>query len=287
MSLKQTQQLLGSLNDLSQMCPFVKPFRALTNSFLASFNTDEDKLLSMCSQARKDLMVCARVTQTARVGIPIPSQPTQPTLNALTCYSDAAGCKFMMVGGMRMCSNKENDRGVASIVLNKAGTVIAWSRFTWPPTFLELAKDSKGAFYGSKTTTLEAVGLLIPFLTNPEKLRGKHVVFKVDNLAVVFGWDSKIVKNDRSATIIIRAIHLLAAFLGVWVHVQHVPRCSDTYSVLADHLSRRSSTSDDDLQRLSNIEESNIDGALQEWCLNPSEDWSLPTKLLREISSKL
>ncbi len=140
MSLKQTQQLLGSLNDLSQMCPFVKPFRALANSFLASFNTDEDRLLSMCSQARKDLMVCARITQTARVGIPIPSQPTQPTLNALTCYSDAAGCKFMMVGGMRMCTNKEDDRGVASIVLNNAENIIVWSRFFWPPTFLEQAR---------------------------------------------------------------------------------------------------------------------------------------------------
>ncbi len=98
----------------------------------------------------------------------------------------------------------------------------------------------------------------------------------MDNLAVVFDWDSKIVKNHRSATIIIRAIHLLSDFLGVWVHVQHVPRCSDTYSVLADHLSRKSSTTKDDLQRLSNIEESNIGGALQDWCQNPSEDWPYP-----------
>jgi hypothetical protein len=79
MSLKQTQQLLGSLNDLSQMCPFIKPFRALTNNFLGSFNGDEQVLLSLSELAKKDLMVCARVTETARLGIPIPSQPAQPT----------------------------------------------------------------------------------------------------------------------------------------------------------------------------------------------------------------
>jgi hypothetical protein len=89
-------------------------------------------------------MVCARVTQTARDGIPILSLPTQPNLNALTCYSDAAGCKFMMVGGMRKGTNKEDDRGVASIILNRAGNIIAWSRFSWPTIFLEQAKDRAG-----------------------------------------------------------------------------------------------------------------------------------------------
>jgi hypothetical protein len=113
MSLKQTQQLLGSLNDLSQMCPFIKPFRALANSFLGSFNGNEQALLSLDEQAKRDLMVCARVTETAKLGIPIPSQPAQPSLTALTCYSDAAGCKFAMISGQRICNNIENDRGVA------------------------------------------------------------------------------------------------------------------------------------------------------------------------------
>jgi hypothetical protein len=286
MSLKQTQQLLGSLNDLSQMCPFIKPFRALTNSFLGKFNANEQVLLSMCHQAKNDLMVCARVAETARTGIPIPSQPQHPTLATLTCFSDAAGCKFTMIQGKRICSNQENDRGVASIVLDKYENVQAWSRLIWPRYFLEEAKDEKGAYFGSKTTTLEAIGLLIPFITMPKALEGKHVTFRVDNISVVFGWDSKIVKNDMSATIIIRAIHLMAAYLGVWVHVQHEPRCSSSYSSLADHLSRKSSTGKDDLHLLANVAETKVEGVLHRWLREPREDWSLPTALLAELRNK-
>jgi hypothetical protein len=289
MSLKQTQQLLGSLNDLSQMCPFIKPFRALANSFLGSFNGNEQALLSLNEQAKSDLMVCARVTETAKLGIPIPSQPAHPPLSALTCYSDAAGCKFTMVGGKRICNNIENDRGVACLMLDKKAEVTDWAKIVWPKSFLEEATDSKGAYYGSKTTTLEAIGLLIPFLTTPQALKGRHVIFKVDNLAVVFGWENKLVKNDITATIIIRAIHLMAAYLGAWVHVQHIPRCTDRYrySTLADHLSRDSSTTETDLLHLNNATANEVKGSVLDWLRKPSEDWSLPNTLLAELKNKL
>ncbi len=91
LSLNQTQQILGSLNDLAQMCPFVKPFKALANRFLASFNNDESVLLSMGDRVKSDLMVCARVAKTARRGLPIPAQLIMLPLTALNCYTDAAG----------------------------------------------------------------------------------------------------------------------------------------------------------------------------------------------------
>jgi hypothetical protein len=68
---------------------------------------------------------------------------------------------------------------------------------------------------------------------------GKHVIFRVDNIAVFYGWENKVVKNDISATILIRAIHLIVFFLGTYVHVQNVPRCSDKFNTIADHLSRK------------------------------------------------
>jgi hypothetical protein len=67
-SLKETQQLIGSLNDLSQMCLFVKPYRALANSFLGSFRGNEQLLQMLSEKAKADLMVCARVAETARSG---------------------------------------------------------------------------------------------------------------------------------------------------------------------------------------------------------------------------
>jgi hypothetical protein len=95
-SLKQTQQLLRSLNDLAQMCQFIKPYKALMNGFLKSFNLNEQILLKICDQAKKDLLVCARVAETARKGIPILEHPMNPSLQAIVCYSDAAGSKFAM-----------------------------------------------------------------------------------------------------------------------------------------------------------------------------------------------
>jgi hypothetical protein len=63
LSLKQTQQLLGSLNNLAQMCSFIKPFKALINNFLRSFNLNEQILLSICEQTRRDLLLCTRVAE--------------------------------------------------------------------------------------------------------------------------------------------------------------------------------------------------------------------------------
>jgi hypothetical protein len=286
-SLKEAQQLIGSLNDLSQMCPFVKPYRALTNSFLSSFRGDEQLLQTLSDQAKADLMVCARVAETARSGIPIPRQPAAPPLFSLTCYSDAAGCKFAMVNGKRVSNNVPGDRGVASIVLDEKNEVIKWARIFWPKTFLEQSKDDKGAYYGSKTTTLEAIGLIIPLLISPDTMSGKHLVFKVDNIAVVFGWENKVVKNDTTATILIRTLHLLSAYLEVFVHVQHEPRCSSKFSTLADHLSRQSSTKQEDLAILKNVAESTVDSELVDWLKNPVVDWGLPNKLLKELIKRV
>ncbi len=82
-SLKQTQQLLGSLNELAQMCPFIKPYKALMNSFLKSFNSNEQILLKICEQTEKDLLICARVAKSAREGILIPVSPMNPSLQAI------------------------------------------------------------------------------------------------------------------------------------------------------------------------------------------------------------
>jgi hypothetical protein len=146
-SLKEMQQLIGSLNTLSQLCPFIKPYRALANSFLGSFKGDEQLLQALSEQAKKDLMVCARVAETARSEIPIPGQPTAPSLFPITCFSDKVGSKFTMLNGKRERCNVPGERDVASIVLNEKKKVINWARVFWSKKFLEEARDDKGAFY--------------------------------------------------------------------------------------------------------------------------------------------
>ena len=78
---------------------------------------------------------------------------------------------------------------------------------------------------GDKSTTLEMICLLLPWLSIPKKLKNQHVVFAVDNnIACVHGWENRSLKGEIMASIIIRSILLISSFLGSSVHVFHVPR---------------------------------------------------------------
>jgi hypothetical protein len=148
-------------------------------------------------------------------------------------------------------------------------------------------EDEKGAKYGSKTTTLEAAGLLLPLLSVPEKLRGREVAFYTDNLAVVYGWENGGVKFDETATSILKAVHVIACYLGMTVHVRHVQRMSNTHAVLVDHLSREATVTELDGKLLKGIRMSACDTVLYEWMENPGISFGLPRKLLNTVKGKL
>ena len=56
---------------------------------------------------------------------------------------------------------------------------------------------------GDKSTTLEMICLLLPWLSIPKKLKNQHVVFAVDNIACVHGWENRSLKGEIMASIII------------------------------------------------------------------------------------
>ena len=126
---------------------------------------------------------------------------------------------------------------MSCIIGKEENSIRAWTRLSWPDGFLNNARDEKGVFYGSKSTTLESVGILIPLLAFPEMIIGRHLVFFIDNIAVMYGWQNGFLKNDRTATEILKAAQYLGAFLGTTVHVAHVPRTSQLLAVMANKLS--------------------------------------------------
>jgi hypothetical protein len=130
--------------------------------------------------------------------------------------------------------------------------------------------------------TLELIGLLLPLLCIPEQLSGRELVFHVDNIAVVYGWYNGATKLDEMASILLRSLYLMAAFLGANVHVRHVPRRSCDMSVLADNLSRKSTTTADDRKMLGEAKVSRLEGVICQWMRNPKEDWSLALSFLEE-----
>jgi len=286
MDLKCTQVLMGRLVDFTQMCPFARIFTCSGYRFLASFNSNENILKSPPEDTRLDWSVCARILETAKLGLPLHKMASGPALGAVTFFSDAAGCKFDMKNGERVCCNEKGKRGVACLSMSDGS--VDWScTLIWPVFFLEEARDEKGRFFGSKTTTLEAIGILIPFIVIPERLSARHVLFYTDNIAVVYGWQSKGVKNDSSATLIIRSIALMAAFLGSTVHIIHVPRMSNKGASLADSLSRSGPESAFLHGTTIKPDSPAASGFLWSWLANPTPDYNLPFNLLLELESKI
>jgi hypothetical protein len=284
--LLQLQKVMGVLNDLTLMCNFMKPFKVSGNKLLQDLGTDKEKLVPVTEDFVKDLQRFACLIDTTRVGIPVATRPSPPPLFCKEFYSDAAGSHFAMVKGQRVNLNDSQDRGVACIeVLD--GQTVWWCDLTWPDFFLNDAKDGKGAHFGSKTTTLEVLGVLLPFITVPRELCGQHAVFTVDKVAVVFGWDNKAVKFDDTASILIRAIHLISSYLGCVVHVEHSPRRSSGWEILVDNLSRKSTTTFEDRKKVKDARRSIVQGKLKQWLQNPTEDWDLPYFLLGEVKKKL
>ena len=83
MSLEQVQKLMGSINDLSQLCPFLKPFQATGNRFLAKFQGNENIILMDPAHVKNDWLICARVAESAKNGLPIAARPGLPSIFAL------------------------------------------------------------------------------------------------------------------------------------------------------------------------------------------------------------
>jgi hypothetical protein len=284
-NLRDWQRTMGLINNLAQMAPFLKFYKFSGNQMLGAFAGNENTVIKIPDNVKEDLTVCAKVAESALSGLPIANRPCPPPLYAYHFYSDAAGSKYTMYRGKRMNHNSPGDRGVASILF-KGEQAVWYCTHAWPLFLLNEALDKDGVHYGSKMVTLELVGLLLPLLCMPGELSGRDVVFHVDNIAVVYGWYNGATKLDEAASILLRGLHLMASFLGVTIHVRHVPRRSCEKSVLADNLSRKSTTSAEDLNHVRFATRGTLTGALSDWLQNPREDWSLAKNFLEEVSTR-
>ena len=102
--------------------------------------------------------------------------------------------------------------GVAPLGHTLEGEIWFTCRGQWPDN-IRTDVDKKGAAFKSKMTSLELVGLFLPFLTMPEIVRGRHVVLGVDNRSVVHAWQNKSVMGDITASALVRALMVVSANL--------------------------------------------------------------------------
>ena len=189
-------------------------------------------------QSRKDLNIWINFLLEGASRIPICRRYYNPPLSYKSFSSDAAGCSKPTKSGDLI--------GCGSVGFDRMGQIIFAFQLFWPPSVISYFKDPLGHRLGNKTTTLEFLGILLPFLLIPEQLLNQVIEVKVDNMACYFGWLNRHVKGDVTASILIRSLHLMSSFLGCQVHITHLPRKSSWDAIVVDRLSRSSSTNSQD-----------------------------------------
>jgi hypothetical protein len=83
-TLKEWQQLLGRINDISQMCPFMKIFRMSLNQVIEKVNSDAPSTtrVQVSQQAKEDLKIWKNWLTGDLKWLPTPPVDANPPL----CY---------------------------------------------------------------------------------------------------------------------------------------------------------------------------------------------------------
>jgi hypothetical protein len=98
-SLLELQKLIGTLNDIGQMCPFLRGFRQPLHVFLIQFKDNKEISLPTPPAVQRDLRIWAAAMDTAEKGLPIPARPISHLPSAIFFVSDASGAQFAKCQG--------------------------------------------------------------------------------------------------------------------------------------------------------------------------------------------
>jgi hypothetical protein len=190
-TLLEAQKLHGKLSSFAQMSDFLMGFRYNLVKLLRKFEEGKGDRKLVSAALKDNLWIWKKVINSDRVGLPLCKNFEQPTLFPLTFISDAAGAALEWEGNICRNVTVPGDRGVAAVGFDATG-VTSVGIIRWPEKLMVSKKGQGGKFFSSKSGTLEMVGLLIPFITQPSVLAGQHIVLSVDNTSVVYATEQKI-----------------------------------------------------------------------------------------------
>jgi hypothetical protein len=265
--LKNLQQLLGKWEAISQMCPFAKGFRWPILNFMKQFAGEEELVLVIPTNVKDDMKIWAAMASAAGKGLPIAPPPTPPPVMHISFTSDAAG---------RRPPGSDDNTGVASLGTNNSKSWFG-QRIFWKPQFTWAVQNNSAVY--------EMVGLLLPIVTLHKKLQYQEIVLYVDNEAIVWSWPKRRMKNDALASILLRALHIMEAYIPCKIYVEHLTRRSNKAAKITDNLSRTSTTSSSDLLHLTHGED-DLPPSFRKWLSNPTENWNLAINIINDIETR-
>jgi hypothetical protein len=271
LDLESFQQLMGRLNYVTQFSNFLRGMKFNLNKTLG--NLQRGMSLKLSYEAKCELFVFANFLLDNEQWHSLDPIHYSPPLGYYEFVSDAAGSSG---------ESKTKRVGCGSIGFDEDGVYVFAKQLFWPEKFLEKT-DEEGCQYGQKTTTLEFVGILLPFLIMPKSLANRYIVVKVDNIGCYFGWVNRQAAGDGTASLLIRVLHLISQYLRCDIHIEHLPRLSTWEAQLVDRISRESSTTKADRDLLNSFSQPDIPDCFAEWLKDPVSDWDLCVFLLKHI----
>ncbi len=144
--VRELQSLIGSLNNLCKMCPFLKIFYFNLNKEMAVRIKYPDYSRELTYLAKNDLLVNTGVLLQVE-WLPIVSKPTSAPPSATVFISDAASLPAQKLSGT--CE----DVGRASVGFDCDGSMVSTGRIYWPRGSICYETDEEGIRSGDKTAT--------------------------------------------------------------------------------------------------------------------------------------
>jgi hypothetical protein len=275
--LPALQHLLGLFNDVSLMFEFLRYLRAPLQFYLNSFHNDPHLSFPIPSAVRNDLITWRHMLPSLASGLPIHPPPHGPPFSSLCFWSDAAAGVFPSSPDIPL-----PPRGVASLGGQALSDLWFGARLTWPHTLITSTRDSRGNFFGHNSTTLEAIGLLLPLLSIPHLCAHRPLLFFVDNLPLTYAFQKRYAKHDPETSLILRCFFLLSSYLSCDPYIRFLPRCSTPLFNMVDYLSRQSSPPHPLPTPITPLRPSSHP-SLFFWLNHPTLDWDLPFRLLEDL----
>ncbi len=195
----------------------MKSFKFNLLQLLNKFQGQEGKKI-IPEALKRDLWVWKKCIADSRHGYPIRGFVDEPPINPTMIISDAAGAALEWIDGKSVYKTIANDRGVASI-LYQGKKVLKTATMTWTGNLLMGLKNRNGSYFGTKSGTLEAVGLILQFTSYPAELIGKKIVLQVDNTSLIYGWEKNYCKKDPETSLLLRVLHVIEVYLPCKIHL--------------------------------------------------------------------
>ena len=227
---------------------------------------------------KKEISIWAKCILSTHGGLPIPKLYCHPPLTTISFISDAAGAAVIRRRGFVKNVSIPGDRGVASLGFNQSHYFFL-AIFKWEDRFLNK--------FLSHSTVFEGVGLLLPFISQPQLLKNKFVILYVDNEPFVLAWQRRYAKKSIYTSILLQTLHILEATLPCRIFIEYQKRCSNDQAILVDKLSRLSTTDAGSLKAISHLHPFQPRGPLLDWLKNPQEDDDLPFHIAHYVDQLL